>query len=377
MRAWAIFLSALLWGCAASSQNGGTSTPDTVFSDFDACDQAVLGPGIDALIDRCSRALNSGLMPEDPTATALIRRGNFYAFKGDYTRAKQDYDRALAIKPMARFIRGNRAVVEFLEGDYASAFKGYDADPSSSGNWSSLIQRGTAWRYRGELEKAIRDLTKANDNMHYEAQILANRGLAYTAHGDYALALADFDMALKFEPDFLPREIKLATERGDPNDLDHAVPGFGQDIVLKPDYFLLQRARGFALLMLGRPSEAADALQKYLRTQPGDVVAEIMFQLAAHRAYQAMLSDIDTSMDETWPKSILRYLKGDATREDVLKAAGTADPQRECSARFYFGEADLTGKRRDSARAEFQRAITVCPKGAFEQAAAAAELARL
>src|SRR5688572_24027646 len=142
MRAWAIILSALLCSCAAASQNGGSSTPDTVLGDFDACDQALLGPGIDALIDRCSRALNSGLMPEDPTATALIRRGNFYAFKGDYTRAKQDYDRALAIKPLAAFIRGNRAVVEYLDGDYALAFKGYDADPSSPGHWSSLIQRG-------------------------------------------------------------------------------------------------------------------------------------------------------------------------------------------------------------------------------------------
>jgi len=377
MRVWIFLLSALLWGCAGVSQTGTSSTPATVFNDFDACDQALLGPGIDALIDRCSRALDSGLMPEDPTATALIRRGNFYAFKGDYARAKQDYDRALAIKPMAGFIRGNRAVVEFLEGDYASAFKGYDANSGSGGNWTTLIQRGTAWRYRGELENAISDLTRADNAMHYEAQILVNRGFAYTAHGDYKLALADFDKALQFEPDFLPREIKLAAERGDPFDLNHAVPGTGQNIILKPDYFMLQRARGFALFMLGRSQEAVAALAEYQRSNPGETEAEIMSLLAAYRASDRMLlSDIDKSNGQPWPKPILLYLRGAATREDVLKAAG-ADPQRECAARFYLGEAHLTGKRRDAAKTEFERAIAVCPKGAFEGAAAAVELARL
>jgi lipoprotein NlpI len=377
MRAWTILLSALLCGCAASSQTGSTSTPDTVFSDFDACDQADPSPGIDALIDRCSRALNSGLMPEDPTATALIRRGNLYSFKGDYARARQDYEQVLALKPQAAVIPGNLAVIEVLEGDVA-AFKHYDSVVwSTQYNSSGYLARGIAWRRIGDYDKAIADFTKALSFRPHEARILVNRGFAYLAKGEYELALADLDKAQQSEPDFLPNEIELAKTRGAPDDLDRAVPGHDYEIILKPDYFLLERTRGFALFMLGRSREAADVLQEYQKIQPGDTVAEIMFLLAAYRSYdQMLLSNIDEATDQSWPKPIRLYLRGELTREELLKAAG-ADPQRECSARFYFGEADLTGKRRDAAKAEFQRAVAICPKGAFEGAAAAVELARL
>jgi lipoprotein NlpI len=269
MRAWAVLAAALVCGCTGSAQRGGgeASTRDTVFSDFDACDTADFSPGIDVLLARCSRALNSGLMPEDPTATALIRRGNLYAFKAEYDLAKRDFDRVIALKPMARGIRINRAVVEYLQGDDVSAFKDYEAAGASSENdWHAPLERGIAYRYRGEHEKAIADFTRAYHRNSSEAPILVNRGFSYVAHGDYALALVDFDRTLKLEPDFLAREIALAAERGNPDDLNRAVPGYDHDIMLKPDYLRLQRARGFALFMLGRTSEATDALEEYMRT---------------------------------------------------------------------------------------------------------------
>jgi lipoprotein NlpI len=380
MRAWAVLMTAVLFGCTGSAQRGGgeTSTPDTVIGDFDACDTADFSPGIEALIVRCNRALNSGLMPEDPTATALIRRGNLYAFKGDYDLARQDFDRVIAMKPMAKSIRGNRAVVEFLQGDDVAAFQDYEAAGASSEyDWNAPLERGIAYRYRGEHEKAIADFSRAYRRMSSDPKILVNRGFSYVTHGDYALALADFDRALKLEPDFLPREIAIAAKRGGPDDFKRAVPGHDHDITLKPDYFLLQRARGFALFMLGRTKEAAEALQIYGRSQREDTVGSIMFLLAALRTYDSMSLDIDDSQDQAWPKPILHYLRGNATREEVLKAAGTSDPQRECSARFYFGEVDLTAGRRDAAKTEFERAVALCPKGAFEGPAAATELGRI
>jgi tetratricopeptide (TPR) repeat protein len=279
---------------------------------------------------------------------------------------------------MARSILENRAVVELLQGNDVAAFKDYEAAGASLENdWHAPLARGIAYRYREQHEKAIADFTRAYRRMSSDPKILVNRGFSYVAHGDYALAVADFDRALRLEPDFLPREIALAKERGDPGDYNRAVPGYDHDITMIPDYFLLQRDRGFALFMLGRPQEAIDALAEYQRSYPEDTQAEITSMLAAYRTYdQMLLSNIDESKDQPWPKPILLYLRGAATREDVLKAAG-ADPQRECSARFYLGEAHLTGKRRDAARIEFQRAAAVCPKGAFEGVAAAVELARL
>jgi tetratricopeptide (TPR) repeat protein len=379
MRAWVVVATALLCGWAGHSSSGEESTSATVFGDFEACDKAEAVKNVDSQIDRCSRALNSGLMPADPTATALIRRGNLYAFKGDYDRAKEDFDRVIALKPMARSILGNRAVVEFLQGDDVAAFKDYEAAGASSENdWHASLARGIAYRYRGDHEKAIADFNRAYRRISSEAPILVNRGFSYVAHGDYALALADFDRALKLEPDFLPREIALAKERGDPGDYNRAVPGYDHEITMIPDTFLLQRERGFALFMLGRSQEAVDALVEYQRSYPGDTVAEIISMLAAYRTYdQMLLSNIDRSKGQPWPMPILLYLRGDATREDVLAAAGTADPQRECSARFYFGEAHLTAGHRDMARTEFKRALAVCPKGAFEGVAARVELARL
>jgi len=385
MRGWAVLAAAVLFGCTGSAQHEGadSSTPDTAFADFDACDKTDPSSGIDALIARCTRALNSGLMPEDPTATALIRRGNFYAFKGDYDHAKQDYDRVIALKPMARFIRGNRAVVEFLQGDDVAAFKDYEANGASSENdWHAPLERGIAYRYRGEHEKAIADFSRAYRRISSEAPILVNRGFSYVAHGDYALGLADFDRALKLEPEFLPREIALATERGRPDDFNRAVPSTDYGITLKPDYFLLQRARGFALFMLGRNAEAVDALTKYSDARPKDIVAVATFVLAnrrVHRDSAGLLLNLykEDSTDQSWPATILRYLHGAIGAAELLDIAGTGDPQRECSARFYIGENNLSDDRRDAAKTAFQRAAAICPKGAFEGAAAGMELGRL
>ena len=83
---------------------------------------------------------------------------------------------------------------------------------------------------------------------------------AYAARGEYQLALDDLDRALQSEPDFLPAEIVRLKQFGDPSDFDRAVLRYGHDIMLKPDYALLERTRGFALFMLGRTADATEVL---------------------------------------------------------------------------------------------------------------------
>jgi lipoprotein NlpI len=382
MRAWAALLVAMLLGCTGSAQRGGgeASTPDTVFSDFDACDKADLTAGFDALIDRCSRALKSGLMPEDPTATALIQRGNLYSYKGEYQLAKRDYEAVLALKPQAGMIPGNLAVVNLLSGDLAAAFKHYDGYVAYRPNdYPSFLERGVARRRTGDYDGAIADLTKGLGFKPKEPRLLVNRGFAYGARGEYQLALNDLDRALQSDPDFLPAETARLKQLGGPSDFDRAVLRYGHDIMLKPDYALLERTRGFALFMLGRTADATDVLGAYLQGQPDDLMGRIMHHVALFRSSTAVMMDIDpeSAFDQPWPAPLLGYLKGKVSKDAVLNAAGSSDPHRECSARFYFGEADLTGGRRDAARSEFQRAVAICPKSAFEGAAAAMELARL
>src|SRR5476651_191432 len=55
--------------------------------------------------------------------------------------------------------------------------------------------RGVEWKAKGELAKAIADYDDAIKNDPQQAAAYNNRGIAYAAAADYAKAIADYDRA--------------------------------------------------------------------------------------------------------------------------------------------------------------------------------------
>ncbi|HAC56822.1 MAG TPA: hypothetical protein DCF73_00555 [Rhodobiaceae bacterium] len=100
-------------------------------------------------IDYCTRAIDSGALPEEDLVTSLLNRGVAFKSVGEYDRAIADYTRALALAPDDALLYQNRANALREKGDLAPALgdieKAIELNPDSAG----------AWYVRGALAEAL------------------------------------------------------------------------------------------------------------------------------------------------------------------------------------------------------------------------------
>ena len=92
-------------------------------------------------------------------AATYFYRGNAYADKGEYDKAIEDFDQAIALQP-----------------DLAEA----------------CYNRGIAYYYKGEYDRAIEDYDQAIELQPDLAEAYSNRGNAYADKGEYDRAIEDF-----------------------------------------------------------------------------------------------------------------------------------------------------------------------------------------
>jgi tetratricopeptide (TPR) repeat protein len=124
-------------------------------------------------------------------------RGNDYREKLNYDRALQDYNAALDLDPGDEVVFANRCYAQALAGRHELALK--DCNEAirlqPSGNWYALGRRGLVYFLMGQNEKAIADYDaamKINPNI---STILYGRGLAKSRLGEAAASEADFARA--------------------------------------------------------------------------------------------------------------------------------------------------------------------------------------
>jgi tetratricopeptide (TPR) repeat protein len=91
-----------------------------------------------------------------------------------------------------------------------AAGAGGEAEPMDA---SGYARRGAASLGRGELARAIADLTKAHELAPNDAADLYQRGLAYRQNRQPFLAMADFDAAVKLDPNNVEAHLARAQMR--------------------------------------------------------------------------------------------------------------------------------------------------------------------
>lgn len=209
----------------------------------------------------------------------------------------------------------------------------------------------------GKYDDAVRLFTSAINsdelNPTGRAQAYAYRGIAKATLGDYG---------------------------GSAEDLNFSV---ALDTPYNADAYAF---RGYMALVTGAPQKAAADLAKSAGLKVWSYNA-LWLALARMKAGVVDTGSVSLANNATtltigqWPWPVVKFMMGQATREEVAAAANEGDPaktvERVCDADFYVGEYDLAHNDSASARPALRRAAEKCPFASFERMGATAELMQL
>src|ERR1044071_6182775 len=95
--------------------------------------------------------------------------------------------------------------------------------------------RGVEWRAKGELTRAIADYDEAIKADPQQSAAYNNRGIAYAAASDYDKAIADYDEAIKLKPDYASALNNRGLAYFNKGQHQRAIADYDQAIKLEPD----------------------------------------------------------------------------------------------------------------------------------------------
>jgi len=219
----------------------------------------------------------------------------------------------------------------------------------------------------------------------------ANAAVAAARTGKYDDAIRLFTNAINSDELSVTSRAQAYAYRGiakgATSDYDGAQEDLNFSVALDSSYNADALAfRGYFELVLGNAQKAAADLAKSASSKVWGYSA-LWLALARSKAGVPdtdgfSLANNAMKLDLTqWPGAVVKYLMGQAKREDVIAAANQGDParltERVCDADFYVAEQDLIHNNPVAAKAGFQRAAEKCPYASFERMGATAELMRL
>ena len=169
----------------------------------------------DQRIAACTLLIDAGQLSSQHLATAFHQRGLARADKRDFGGAISDYNEALRNNSLYAVVYYHRFTAERDQRTGASPDSGRKqapspdpgrkaapspaADPKDAAGYN---KRGIAWSEKRDYERAIADYNEAlrlNPQYHFAYY---NRGNAWRSKRDYERAIADYSEALRINPQY-------------------------------------------------------------------------------------------------------------------------------------------------------------------------------
>jgi tetratricopeptide (TPR) repeat protein len=135
--------------------------------------------------------------------------------------------------------------------------------------------RGIAYHYKGEYDRAIADYEQALRLEPGRADIYHDRGLAYHKKGEYDPAITNYGQAILLKPDLAQAYYLRGNAYKAKGEYDRAIADLGQAIRLKPDYVVAYNDRGAAYAEKGQYDQAIADYDQALRLKPDYAVAYV------------------------------------------------------------------------------------------------------
>ena len=115
--------------------------------------------------------------------------------------------------------------------------------------------RGVEWRAKGELARAIADYDEAIKADPQQSAAYNNRGIAYAAGNDFEKAIADYDEAIKLKPDYASALNNRGLAYFNQGQHQRAITDYDEAIKIEPDAVRLNN-RGNAYASRGQHDRA-------------------------------------------------------------------------------------------------------------------------
>ena len=347
--------SALVVGACTS---GGTapapgSQPAALSShDVEDCVRSAGGRDYATTVAVCDRALKTESLTPAARAVALAGRGEGYGGIGDYDRAIEDFNAALALEPK-------------LAGAYS---------------W-----RGWAYRQQGKLDQAVADYDRFVTLRPAAPEGYHDRGIAYALKENYDRALADLTTAISLKADYAEGYNDRGLIYMIKGDTGPGIADYNQAVALRPDAAIPYQNRSVAFFIRRDYQRAISDVRHAIRIEPGNPFSYLWLYIISMKADEdpiAVLGSVTAADPGIWPSVIVRFYQGKATERDVQAEMSRAKTrrqaaERDCQAAFYLGEFELLNGRGDQAKSRLEHARDVCRIDLTERTMALVELARM
>ena len=186
---------------------------------------------------RDSISLWTFVIEKEPSCDfAYVNRGSAYNDSGQFDKAIENFNAAMAINP--------------------SYFMAY-------------YNRGITYTNKGALDLALPDLNKAISLEPAAAAAYYARGIVFQKQGQSGLAIADFEKAVAVNPSYESAYFHLGVLYGKAGLIDKAITNLDKAIDLRPDNFFAYIDRGFAYSLSGQFDKALKDLDKAIDLDSG------------------------------------------------------------------------------------------------------------
>ena len=219
-------------------------------------------------------ALWDDVLKNNKSAFAYNIRGLGYADEGQYQRAIEDFNAAVAIKPDHAEAINNRANVYVAIGQHEQALRDFNyalkLKPRFADNY---YNRGILYLKTGRFDLAIDDFTMAIGIEPDMADAFNNRGVALRLKKQYEKAFADFLQASRINQNLAEAHYNRGIILNIYKQYALALDDFTRALKIKPDYAAAYLHMGFALSAQGKFAEAIDSYENTLRIEPNNIDA--------------------------------------------------------------------------------------------------------
>lgn len=143
-------------------------------------------------------------------AHVLNSRGLYHERMGDLEVAKEDYNKAIKIKPVYANAYNNRGNVRLKQKDYVRAIDDYNEAIQFSIEFAeAYYNRGIAHENLGNYSSAIEDYDRTIDLDPNNVDAYLRRAVAKRNLGDCVGATEDFDKVIELDPAYEARIMRL------------------------------------------------------------------------------------------------------------------------------------------------------------------------